>query len=76
MIQLLGRMPRVSAYSCISTSFLYLLCSFFFSNVGCLKGNCLGNHAMCVSHAVRISHDLPAGSIRIAIAAALLLILF
>ena len=74
-MQRLGRIPRASAYSPI---FLPLSCiySFRLSDAGCLKGNCLGNHAMCVSHAVRISHNLPADSIRIAIAAALLLILF
>ena len=44
--------------------------------MGCLKGNCLGNHAMCVSHALRMNHALPIGSIRIAITTALLLILF
>ena len=60
----------------ILTSFLYLSCSFSFSDMGCLKGNCLGNHAMCVSHALRMNHALPAGSIKIAITAALLLILF
>ena len=75
MMQRLGRMPRASAYSPIFLPLSYIY-SFRLSNADCLKGNCLGNHAMCVTHAARMSHNLPADSIRIAIAAALLLILF
>ena len=80
MMQRLARMPRASAclpvflFSCI-----YYVLSDSLMRIASrviAPGNCLGNHAMCVSHAVRMSHDLPVGSIKIAIAAALLLILF
>ena len=75
MMQCLGRIPRVSAYSLVFLTFSCIY-SFRLFNTDYLKGNYLGNHAMCVSHAVRISYDLLASSIRIAITAALLLILF
>ena len=80
-MQRLGRMPRASAYSPVFLLLSYIY-SFRLFNTGCLKGNYLGNHVMCVSHAicvsqaVRINYNLLINSIKIAIIAALLLILF
>ena len=81
-MQRLGQMPRASACSIV---FLPLSCIYhifsLFSDAGCFKGNCPGQLPGQPRHVHRswppgMSHDLPAGSIKIVIAAALFLILF
>ena len=77
-MQRLGRMPRANAYSPVFLPLSYIY-SFRLSKAGYSKvitpGNYLSNHVMYMSHAMCVSHNLPAGSIKIAITAALLLIL-